>query len=40
VSHAADAPPGHQAQILAEFSDEPRGTYLLILLITVGLKEL
>jgi hypothetical protein len=28
MSHAVDAPPGHETQILAEFSDEPRGMYL------------
>jgi len=41
VSHAADAPPGgHQAQILVEFFDEPRGTYLPRFVDHCGIKRI
>jgi hypothetical protein len=39
VGHAVDAPPSHQAQILAEFSDEPRGMYLPYLVNHCGIKN-
>jgi len=40
VSYAADPPPGHQAQILAEFSDEPRGMYLPRFVNRCGIKRI
>jgi len=39
MSHAVDAPPGHQAQILAEFSDEPIGMYLPHFVDHCGIKK-
>jgi len=38
MSHAVNAPSGHLAHILAEFSDEPRGTYLPCFVDHYGIK--
>jgi hypothetical protein len=40
MSHAVDAPPGHQLQIVAEFSDEPRGMYLPHFINRCGIKRI
>jgi hypothetical protein len=39
MSHAVGAPPGHQAQIVAEFSDEPRGMCLPCFVNCCGIKR-